>query len=65
MTPQEDIVWEALQTRQVVTKDDLLADLYHGRPEVGLKILDVLVCRVRRKTGANIVSIWGRGWQLK
>ncbi len=66
MTPQEKKVWEVLQQRrgQVVTKEDLLAALYLGQEEAGLKILDVLVCRVRKKTGAQITSVWGRGWKL-
>jgi len=52
----------------VLTREAAMSALYAGRdwPECG-KILDVLICHVRRKIapdGFGIETAWGRGWRL-
>jgi two-component system cell cycle response regulator CtrA len=55
----------------VVTKEMFLARLYSGMKEPQLKIIDVFVCRLRKKlvwaTGGNhyIETVWGRGYVLR
>ena len=53
-----------------VTKEMFLNHLYGGADEPALKIIDVFVCKLRKKlaraTGGNqyIETIWGRGYVL-
>jgi Protein of unknown function (DUF1153) len=50
-----------------VPRETVFALLYSGRerqPES--KILDVMICKIRRKLGAGTIeTVWGRGWQWK
>ena len=54
-----------------VTKEMLLNHLYGGTDEPELKIIDVFVCKLRKKlaqpTGSKyyIETIWGRGYKLR
>ena len=54
-----------------VTKEMLLNHLYGGTDEPQLKIIDVFVCKLRKKlapaTGGNhyIETVWGRGYMLR
>jgi two-component system cell cycle response regulator CtrA len=45
--------------------------LYGGRDEPELKIVDVFVCKIRKKLepilgGADVIrTVWGRGWEFE
>lgn len=69
LTGSEAIVFGLLTTRGLVTKDAMLAALYHnsGKEEAEAKIADVFVCKLRKKLkpfGIQITTIWGRGWEM-
>ena len=61
----------SLQRGTAVTKEMLLAHLYGGIDEPGIRIIDVFVCHLRKKlaqaTGGEhyIETIWGRGHMLR
>ena len=66
---KEMIILEALAARfpNVVTTDQFLDALYSGMDEPKAKIIDVFVCRVRKKVaplGVDIQTVWGRGYAL-
>ncbi len=54
-----------------VTKSMLLNNLYGGIDEPGMKIIDVFICKLRKKlmNASNgkdyIETVWGRGWMLR
>ena len=60
----------ALRKGSTVTKDMFLNHLYGGIDEPELKIIDVFVCKLRKKlqaaTGGKqfIETVWGRGCRL-
>jgi two-component system cell cycle response regulator CtrA len=72
LTGKERLLFETLIMRAGMTfsKEQLLTALYAGRDEADIKIVDVFVCRIRRKiskiTGGNsgIVTLWGRGYSI-
>ena len=72
LTGKEYCILELLSLRKgtVVTKQMLLDHLYGGMDEPELKIIDVLVCYLRKKlaqaTGGKhqIETVWGRGYRL-
>ena len=53
-----------------VTKDMFLSRLYGGRDEPGLKVIDVFMCKLRKKLAAMsggidyVETVWGRGYML-
>ena len=59
-----------LQKGTIVTREMLLNHLYGGMDEPDLKIIDVFVCKLRKKlaqaTGGDhyIETVWGRGYML-
>ena len=61
----------SLQKSTTLTKEMFLNHLYGGMDEPELKIIDVFVCKLRKKlaraTGGNhyIETIWGRGYRLR
>lgn len=61
----------ALRRGRVVTKEILLSYLYGGMDEPGLKIIDVFICKIRRKLmplsgGLDFIeTTWGRGFTLR
>lgn len=73
LTTKEQSIIElmALRKGQAVSKDQFLTHLYNGLDEPELKIIDVFVCKLRKKifeasNGVNYVeTIWGRGYALK
>ena len=73
LTGKEYGILELLRLRKgtVLTKEMLLDHLYGGVDEPELKIIDVLVCKLRKKlaqaTGGNhyIETVWGRGYVLR
>jgi DNA-binding winged helix-turn-helix (wHTH) protein len=72
LTGKEYAILELLSLRKgtILTKEMFLNHLYHGMDEPGLKIIDVFVCKLRKKlaqaTGGNhyIETVWGRGFVL-
>jgi two-component system, cell cycle response regulator CtrA len=73
LTPKEYEILELLSLRKgtILTKEMFLNHLYGGTDEPELKIIDVLVCKLRKKliqaTGGshNIDTVWGRGYVLR
>ena len=71
LTGKEYACLEFLATRRgmTVTKEMFLAHLYGGRDEPEMKIIDVFICKLRRKlsdAGAKSVieTVWGRGYTI-
>jgi two-component system cell cycle response regulator CtrA len=54
-----------------ISKEMFLSHLYGGMDEPELKIIDVFVCKLRKKLSAatrgenHIETIWGRGYVLR
>ncbi|WP_372006270.1 response regulator transcription factor [Tistrella mobilis] len=73
LTAKEYAILELLSLRKgtTLTKEMFLNHLYGGIDEPELKIIDVFVCKLRKKlTGAThgdnyIHTVWGRGYVLK
>jgi two-component system cell cycle response regulator CtrA len=73
LTPNEYGVLELLCQRQgvEVRKEAILNQLYAGRDEPDPKIVDVFVCKLRRKlaeasSGTTCIeTVWGRGYMLR
>jgi DNA-binding response OmpR family regulator len=71
LTRQEHTIFEALNKAfpKMRTREQLLTDLYwdkHEEPEI--KIIDVFVCKLRKKLkplGVVIHTIWGQGYRLQ
>jgi len=61
----------SLHKSTTLTKEMFLDHLYSGMDEPELKIIDVFVCKLRKKlaqaTGGNhyIETVWGRGYRLR
>ena len=61
----------SLRKGMTVTKDMFLNHLYGGMDEPELKIIDVFICKLRKKlakaTGGEsyIETVWGRGYALR
>jgi len=73
LTGKEYGILELVSLRKgtTLTKEMFLDHLYGGRDEPELKIIDVFVCKLRKKlaqaTGGNhyIETVWGRGYVLR
>ncbi|MCS0501595.1 winged helix-turn-helix domain-containing protein [Ancylobacter mangrovi] len=70
LTSSECRVFGVLLKREVATKDAIMAALYRadGREEAEMKIVDVFICKIRRKVkpfGVVIVTRWAVGWSLE
>jgi two-component system, cell cycle response regulator CtrA len=73
LTSKEYAILELLAMRKgtVLTKEMFLNHLYGGMDEPELKIIDVFVCKLRRKLyeasgGKNYIeTVWGRGYILR
>ena len=61
----------ALKKGSTVSKESILTHLYGGMDEPEMKIMDVFLCKIRRKmkkmTGGEdyIKTVWGRGYSLE
>ncbi|MES2907349.1 MAG: response regulator transcription factor [Pseudomonadota bacterium] len=60
----------ALRKGTTLTKEMFLNHLYGGMDEPELKIIDVFICKLRKKlaaaTGQNYIeTVWGRGYVLR
>jgi len=71
LTAQETRVFGVLVNREVATKDAIMAGLYSDKAgsegEVEPKIVDVFVCKIRKKLkpfGVEIRTVWGQGYTL-
>lgn len=72
LTRSESRLFSALVPNAIVSKEHLLNALYFDRPgdEPDAKIIDVLVCKIRKKleeagSPYSIKTIWGRGFVLR
>jgi len=72
LTNKEYAILELLAMRKgsILTKEMFLNHLYGGIDEPDLKIIDVFICKLRKKlmdtTGVNFIeTVWGRGYILK
>ncbi len=73
LTGKEYGIIELLSLRKgtTLTKDMFLNHLYGGMDEPELKIIDVFICKLRKKlaqaTGGDtyIETVWGRGYVLR
>ncbi|TGP22324.1 MULTISPECIES: response regulator transcription factor [unclassified Mesorhizobium] len=69
LTHQETVFLTTLASRPgaVMTKPMLMLALYNGRDEAQLKIVDVLICKLRKKIAAAtggldvLETVWGQG----
>ena len=61
----------ALRKGKTITKDIFLSSLYGGMDEPGAKIVDVFICKLRKKLapatdGRHIIeTVWGGGYVLR
>lgn len=73
LTGKEYAILELLSLRKgsTLTKEMFLNHLYGGIDEPDLKIIDVFICKLRKKLmdaldGANYIeTVWGRGYVLR
>jgi two-component system cell cycle response regulator CtrA len=73
LTGKEFAILELLSLRKgtILTKEMFLSHLYSGGQEPEVKIIDVFICKLRRKLteatrgSAYIETIWGRGYVLR
>jgi two-component system cell cycle response regulator CtrA len=73
LTPKEYGTLELLSLRKgmTITKEMFLNHLYGGLDEPELKIIDVFICKLRKKltlacSGENYIgTVWGRGYVLR
>jgi two-component system cell cycle response regulator CtrA len=73
LTGKEYQMLELLSLRRgtTITKEMFLSQLYGGMDEPEIKIIDVFMCKIRRKlatasTGKDYVeTVWGRGYLLR
>ena len=73
LTPSEYRMLELLSLRKntVLTKEACLNHLYNGLSEPEIKIIDVFICKLRKKIAAAsggdsvIETVWGGGYMLR
>jgi two-component system cell cycle response regulator CtrA len=73
LTGKEYQMLELLSLRKgtTITKEMFLSQLYGGMDEPEIKIIDVFMCKIRRKlaTASNgkdyVETVWGRGYLLR
>jgi two-component system cell cycle response regulator CtrA len=72
LTGKEYAILELLVLRKgmVLTKEAFLNHLYGGTDEPEMKIIDVFICKLRRKladagSGNLIGTVWGRGYMMR
>lgn len=69
LTGAEARLFAFLTTREMATKQAIMNALYSGRAgdEPEIKIVDVFVCKLRKKIepfGVDIQTVWGQGYRL-
>ena len=61
----------SLRKGTTLTKEMFLNQLYGGMDEPEIKIIDVFICKLRKKLGGAsggkeyIETVWGRGYSLR
>jgi DNA-binding response OmpR family regulator len=70
LTASEARVFGSLMKRDMVTKEHVMAALYrdNARDEAEIKIVDVFICKIRKKIeayGVEIDTVWGQGYRLR
>lgn len=74
LTNKEYTILEMLSVRKgsTLAKEAMIANLYGGRDEPEIKIIDVFICKLRKKladvdpsAAACIETVWGRGYALR
>jgi two-component system cell cycle response regulator CtrA len=72
LTGKEYAILELLVLRKgmVLTKEAFLNHLYGGMDEPEMKIIDVFICKLRKKLARGgaphlISTIWGRGYMIR
>jgi two-component system cell cycle response regulator CtrA len=72
LTGKEYAILELLVLRKgmVLTKEAFLNHLYGGMDEPEMKIIDVFICKLRKKlatagAGNLIGTVWGRGYMIR
>jgi two-component system, cell cycle response regulator CtrA len=72
LTGKEYAILELLMLRKgmVQTKEGFLNHLYGGMDEPEMKIIDVFICKLRKKliqagAGEIITTVWGRGYMVR
>ena len=74
LTGKEYAILEMLSLRKglTLTKEMFLNHIYGGRDEPELKIIDVFICKLRKKlaeaglgSAGYIETVWGRGYALR
>lgn len=72
LTGKEYAILELLVLRKgmVLTKEAFLNHLYGGMDEPEMKIIDVFICKLRKKlaqagAGTLIGTVWGRGYMMR
>jgi two-component system cell cycle response regulator CtrA len=72
LTQREYMMLELLSLRKgtTLTKEMFLNHLYAGVDEPELKIIDIFICKLRKKLSAHmpqncIETVWGRGYVLR
>lgn len=74
LTGKEYALLKVLSVRKggIITKEALLAELYGERDAPHVKIIDVFICKLRRKLSTSgtgtfgcIETVWGRGYALR
>ncbi len=72
LTGREYQMMELLVLRRdsTITKEAFLSHLYNGMDEPELKIIDVFICKLRKKLAGSdseanyIQTVWGRGYKI-
>lgn len=69
LTGSEARVFAHLASRDIATKQSLMMALYSDRADIEPepKIVDVFVCKMRKKLaryGVTIETVWGQGYRL-
>lgn len=68
LTKKETALLMALADGRLHSKDSLLSMIYGGVDEPELKIIDVFVCKLRRKlegVAIDIGTVWGQGYVIE
>lgn len=68
LTPKEAAVLLALSDGRPHSKDGILTMVYGGLDEPMVKIVDVFICKLRRKltgSGIEIGTLWGQGYVVE
>lgn len=69
LTGREGMLFNLLMSHPIVSKEAALDHMYFDRPNdmPELKIIDVFICKIRKKLlpfGVAIDTVWGRGYSM-